>query len=124
MSEKKHILYAEDDEFIASIFCTSLEKAGFQVTHVCDGEKAIAALAEFVPDLIFLDLMMPKKNGFEVLEVIHVHAEYKKIPTAVFSNLGQDSDRDEAKRLGAKDYFVKTSMSIDDVVDYAKKILN
>ncbi len=119
MAKQHKILIAEDDPFLIKVMGTILEDEGFIVERAENGVEAIKKVADDGFSLILLDLVMPKKNGFEVLE----EAKKKKVkaPILVFSNLSQPDDKEEALKLGAKDYFVKSDMSIDEVVDAVKK---
>lgn len=114
------VLIAEDDQFLANAYRVKLSKAGFKVLITADGEEAIKALAEFKPDVILLDLIMPNKDGFATLEEIKSSSQYKQIPVIVASNLGQKEDVDRVKKLGANDYVVKSNMKLDDLVTKIK----
>ncbi|MBI3627123.1 response regulator [Candidatus Uhrbacteria bacterium] len=120
---KKIILVIEDDRFLSRIYFTKLTKEGFEVVLATEGEEAMRRLQEKMPDLILLDLVLPIKSGFEILEEIKQSSRFAKIPVVIFSNLGQQEDMDRGKRLGAADYFVKANMNIQDVVDKIKKYL-
>lgn len=118
------ILVGEDDQFLSSAYRVKLNKAGFDVKIARDGQEVINALDEFKPDLIILDLIMPVKDGFVTLSEIKANDNWKKIPVLVASNLGQKEDIDRSMSLGAVDYIVKSNMSINNVVDRIKTILN
>lgn len=120
----KKILIIEDDHFLSSLMKARLEKEGFMITQAFDGEEALNLLKQLEPDLIVLDLIMPKVSGFELLENISVDPQISRIPVMILSNLGQDSDIEKVKRLGAVDYFVKVKTSIDDLVNHVKEIAN
>ena len=117
--KKYKILLVEDDKFITKAYVDGLSRTGFVVTAASDGNQALIALKQDKPDLVLLDLIMPEKNGFETLAEIKADESLKDIPVVVVSNLGQDSDIVEAKKLGAIDYLIKSDYSIDEV---AKKI--
>lgn len=93
-----------------------MAKEGFDVTLVADGQEAIDRLKTFVPDVMLLDLMMPKKDGFTVLEEIQNNPDWKRIPVIIASNLGQKEDIDRGMKLGARDYIIKSDISINDVI--------
>lgn len=112
----KKILLVEDDKFLINALRIKLTEAGFELKLTEDGEQAIKALADFQPDLILLDLIIPKKDGFIVLEEIKQNEKWKMIPVIIISNLGQKEDIDKAKQLGAKDYIVKADTSIDNII--------
>jgi DNA-binding response OmpR family regulator len=107
------ILIIEDDRFLSSILKGRLEKEGFQVIQAFDGDEGLDTLKTLRPNLILLDLIMPKKSGFEVLEAMSADPELSSIPVMIASNLGQESDIEKAKSLGAIDYYVKVRTSID-----------
>lgn len=117
----KKILIAEDEKPMANALSLKLRSVGFETTLVYDGESAISAVREFSFDLIILDLVMPKKDGFFVL------AELKKlkITTSVIvsSNLSQDEDIKRAKELGARDYFIKSDTTLAEIVEKVKQAM-
>lgn len=98
-----------------------LNSSGFEAKAVFDGDEALEELAKTKYDLMLLDLMMPKKDGFGVLE--EMKAKGIKIPVIVSTNLSQEGDIAKVKELGAKDYFVKSDTPITEVVKHVKKIL-
>lgn len=115
------ILIAEDEKPMAHALELKLSKAGFDVKVVYDGEEAIKTLEENTFDLMLLDLMMPKKDGFSVLTSIREKG--MKIPIIVSTNLSQEEDMKKAKELGADDYFVKSNTPISQVVEYIERLL-
>jgi DNA-binding response OmpR family regulator len=112
----KKVMLVEDDKFLSSLIRARLEKDGFQVAQAFDGDDAIKRLPEERPDLVILDLIMPKTNGFDVLKAISLMPGLERTPVVVVSNLAQDSDVLKAQQLGAKAYFVKVKISIDDLI--------
>ncbi len=119
-SEPK-ILIAEDEKSMAKAMGLKFQKSGFDPTLVFDGEEAIAALEKSSFDLLLLDLIMPKLDGFGVLEKIK---EKKiKIKVIVTSNLSQEEDIKRAKGLGAVDYIVKSNTQIQDIVNKVKTLV-
>jgi DNA-binding response OmpR family regulator len=123
MNNKPTILLVEDDPFLSSVLRLKLEKELFEVIRAADGEEALNFLTEqgIKPDLILLDLILPKKNGFEVLETIRQDPLLEKLPVIIISNLGQPSDIERGKALGIIDYFVKARLSIGELVDRVKE---
>jgi len=111
MTNKPTILLVEDDPFLSSVLRLKLEKESFKVVRAADGE----------PDLILLDLILPKKNGFEVLETIRQDPLLEKLPVIIISNLGQPSDIERGKALGVIDYFIKARLSVEELVNKVKK---
>ncbi|MCH8986770.1 response regulator [Patescibacteria group bacterium] len=120
MSEQNKILLVEDDEFLSLAYRDGLTRAGFTVELAMDGATAIKKMKEENPDLVLLDLVMPVKNGFEVLEEARLDKKLRKIPVIILTNLGQDSDIKKGKELGAIDYLVKTDLSMKEVVEKVK----
>ena len=120
MDSSKKVMVIEDDKFLSSLIKTRLEKEGFTVVQAFDGEEASNLLRQDTPNLIVMDLIMPKMNGFEVLQTISVTPELAKIPVVILSNLAQDSDVEKARALGAREYFVKVKISIDDLLEKIK----
>jgi DNA-binding response OmpR family regulator len=118
MSEKKQkILLADDDRFISQAYQEGLTRAGFEVIPVSNGEDAMKKVKEDAPDLILLDLVMPSKDGFEVLTELQEDEVLKKIPVLILSNLGQDSAVEKGKKMGALDYLIKSNWSMKQVVE-------
>lgn len=112
----KKILVAEDDKYLASAYQTKLTKSDYEVKIASNGEEALHTLKSFIPDIILLDLVMPKKDGFTTLEEIKKTENLKHIPVIVATNLGQQEDIGRAKQLGAADYVVKSNMSLDEII--------
>lgn len=125
MPEKKYtIAVVEDDTMLRKYLSTSLAKEkNITVVSAANGEEGENLIKETIPDLVLLDIIMPKKNGFEVLEAIKKDPKTKNVAVIVLSNLGQQSDVDQAKKLGALDYFVKVDLEIGEIVSKVKKIL-
>ena len=119
----KKILIVEDDEFLRSLSAKRLETEGFKVAIAVDGQTAIDLIPKEMPNLIFLDLLLPGVDGFEVLKKIKADEKTKAIPVVVFSNLGQKEDIEKARNLGAVDFLVKANFTLDDVVVKIKEIL-
>ena len=116
-------MIVEDDRFLSFLMKARLEKEGFAVTQVFDGEEAINALRQEAPSLVILDLIMPKVTGFEVLKMISTSPTLASVPVVIVSNLAQDSDIEKARALGAKEYFIKVKVSIDDLVGKIKLLV-
>lgn len=119
------ILLCEDEEFVARSYIRKLEIEGFTVLHAHNGEEALKLLIEKKPDLVILDLMMPLKTGFEVLQDLQkqTDADVKKIPIIVASNLGQKSDIDTATELGASGFLIKSNISLKELVAKVREFL-
>jgi CheY-like chemotaxis protein len=120
----KNVLLVEDDKFLSTLLKNRLEKEGLNVMYAQDGEKALEMLRSGEkPDLTLLDVILPKKNGFEVLEEMQQDPVIKDIPTIIISNLGQDADIARGKDLGAIEYYIKAQTSIDDLVSKVKNFV-
>ncbi len=114
------ILIVEDEQVLSKVLKEKFDKAGFETKVSGDGEIAISDAKSFLPEIIVLDLVLPKKSGFEVLRSIKADPETKMIPVIVVSNLGEDGDIKQALSLGAKDYFVKSQHPINEIVEKVK----
>jgi len=119
----KKILVVEDDIYLANAYRVKLTKAGFEVKNTSDGDEAINALQTFTPDLIILDIVMPKKDGFTTLAEIKANESWKNIPVILASNLGQKEDREKGIKLGAYDFFTKTDFSLNTLMEKINNIL-
>ncbi len=120
----KKILIIEDDEHIARVYAIKLGKEGVTLFTARDGEDGLGKIQSEIPDIVLLDLMLPIKDGFWVLEEkAKLSASIKKIPVIVLSNLGQAEDINHARSLGAVDYIIKAGTSIQAVVDLVKEHL-
>jgi DNA-binding response OmpR family regulator len=120
---KNLILIVEDDPFLRNLLSTRLAREGFKIDIAIDGVEAGEKIRSIRPALILLDLILPRKNGFEVLEEISDDPQLRSIPIIIISNLGQESDIQRGKSLGAMDYFVKARLSIDELVSKIKEIV-
>ena len=120
----KKVLIVEDDVFLAQLLANRIEKVGVKVLRAADGEEGVKSLKENKPDLVLLDLILPKKSGFELLEEMRADPAIQGTPVIIVSNLGQESDVAKGKELGAIEYFVKAKTSIDGLVERVKAILS
>lgn len=118
----KKILIADDEKPMAQALELKLNKLGFEATAVYNGEEAIKLLAKNKFDLILTDLVMPKVDGFGIIEYLKTNKN--KTPVIVLSNLGQEEDLKRAQKLGAKDYFIKSDTPIIKVVGHINEILD
>lgn len=118
------VLVVEDEAFLVKIYTVKLKKEGFDVSVATDGELAVKMAAELKPDIILLDLILPKMNGFEALEKMRQNPINHATPVIVLSNLGQEEDIKRAKALGADDYLVKANFSIQDVIQKIRAVLD
>ena len=118
------VLIVEDDALLVKAYDAKMTKSGLTIKTVSDGDEALEALKSFQPDVVLLDLIMPKKDGFAFLQEIKRIPAYQRIPIIVASNLGQKSDIDKVRDLGVVDYIVKSEMSLDQLVERIKAVLD
>lgn len=118
------LLIVEDDKYLASAYRVKLTKAGFEVQNAYDGEEALQVMTTYTPDLILLDIVMPKKDGFATLEEIRQNPSWKNIPVIITSNLGQKEDIDKGMNLGATDFIVKSDLSLNDLITKINGFVN
>lgn len=116
------ILIIEDEDTLASVLSSKFKLEGFATLVSVNGEDGLNKIETWRPDLIFLDIVMPKMNGYEVLE--NLQKKNNKIPVIVISNSGQDVELEKIKKLGAIDYIIKTQINPGEVVKKTKNILN
>lgn len=119
----KKILLVEDDDALASVYTTRLQAEGFDTRRVANGEEALAAAIQYQPNLILLDVMMPRVSGFDVLDILRNTPETANVKIVMLTALSQDSDKERAESLGVDDYLVKSQVVIADVVDKIKSHL-
>jgi len=122
--EKKKILVVEDDSVLRYVLMEKLKNTGYVVFGAEDGEVAIKKIKDEKPDLVLLDILMPKKDGMEVLEEMNVDEEMNSIPVIIISNSGQPVEIERAKKLGAKDFLIKAVFDPNEVLEKVKKLLN
>jgi CheY-like chemotaxis protein len=121
--QTRRILVAEDDRFLRKAAEMALKRQGYTVLTAADGEEALRAARSVLPDLILLDLIMPKLNGFDVLQALKKDAPTAHIPVIILSNLGQDRDVQQAMDAGAAAYFIKTDLSLQALVQRVEETL-
>jgi two-component system alkaline phosphatase synthesis response regulator PhoP len=124
--EQKTILLVEDDQILVKMYQRKFEKEGFKVLSAFDGEEGLNTLksAQPKPSIILLDVMLPKINGFAVLEKVKKEANFKDIPVILLTNLGgAQEDREKGKNLGAVDYLVKSDLTPNQVVEKVKEYI-
>ncbi len=109
---------------IVRMYQTKLEKEGFKVSLAFNGEEGLASMKKEKPDLVLLDIMMPKMNGIDALKAIKAESSLRDIPVVMLTNLGdRPEDVQKCKDLGAQDYWVKANISLKDMVGKIKEIL-
>lgn len=120
---KAKILLVEDDTFISGMYQTKLSMLGYSVRVASDGEAGWAELQKEKPDLVLLDIVLPKKDGFEILGDIRANAGMKSLPVILLTNLGQKPDVQKGLELGADDYIIKAHFTPTEVVEKIEKML-
>ncbi|MBI2442789.1 MAG: response regulator [Candidatus Levybacteria bacterium] len=110
------ILLVEDDPFFQKFYFFKLREKQFEVEIAKDGVEAMQFVKQAIPDVILLDLIMPNKDGFEVLQELAADPNLKQIPVLVFSTLSQEADVVKAKQLGARDYVNKSFFDFDSLL--------
>jgi DNA-binding response OmpR family regulator len=113
----KKVLLVEDDLALLKIYSNKLRLGGFDVSPATTGDEALRKAQTELPGIVLLDLILPGQDGFMVLESLKQDSKTKKIPVIILSNLGQESDIERGRRLGAVDYLVKSDVSLNELVD-------
>ncbi len=119
----QRLLLVEDDTFLAGMYVTKLSMEGFETELATDGKVGLEKAKKIKPDLILLDILLPKMNGFDVLREIKKDPETKDIPVILLTNLGQKSDVVQGLDLGAVDYLIKAHFMPSEVVEKIKGVL-
>ena len=117
----KKILIIEDEELLYNILKKKLELEGYEVSIAENGGEGLEKVKKINPDLILLDIVMPEKGGFEVMEELQKEDDFKDIPIIIISNSGQPVELDRAKELGVRDWLIKTEFDPEEVIEKVKK---
>lgn len=123
-NEKVHVLIVEDDTFLSNIYQTKFNMEGFKVSAAENGEAGLSDVKKKKPDIVLLDILLPKLDGFGVLKGLKEDPEVKDIPVILLTNLGQKDDVQKGLDLGASDYLIKAHFKPSEVVDKVKKVLH
>lgn len=124
MGNQNKILLVEDDPMVVRMYQRKLEMEGFKLTIAFNGEEGLEALKKEKPDLILLDIMMPKMNGIEMLKAVKADPVIKDIPVVILTNLGdKPEDVQKCKDIGALDYWVKANVPLKVLTERVKEIL-
>ena len=123
MTQSKSILLAEDDRFLRRACETKLKQAGFDVRVAVDGEEALTMAREKSPDLLLLDLLMPRRDGLSVLAALRGDPKTKSIAVVIMSNSSKDLERQKAASLGVIDYWIKSNLSLQELCDRVTQLL-
>jgi len=120
----KHVLLVEDDRFLRRACETKLKQRGFDVRVAADGEEALVRVRERIPDLILLDLLMPKLDGLAVLAILRADETTCSIPVVILSNSSKELEMHEASTLGALAYWIKSNLSLQEICDRVERLLS
>jgi len=124
MANKKiKILLVEDDPFLLSMYATKFETENFEVIVAEDGDKGLKLAIQELPNIILLDVLLPKKDGFEVLKELKSNKATSNIPVILLTNLSQKSEIEQGLSMGVEDYLIKAHFMPTEVVEKIKKIL-
>ena len=123
MDTKKKILIVEDDEFTIKLYTRLLTDAGYEIVNTTNASEALAMAKREMPNLVIMDLMLMDGNGFEVIKSIRKEKNLMKIPIITLSNLGQETDINEAIKKGSNKYFVKSNTRFEEVVEAIKNLI-
>ena len=123
MPKGSKVLMADDDKMLLDMYKERLELAGYTVQANSNGEEALAHVKDFDPDIIMLDVMMPKMNGYETLASIKSDPTTKNIPVVMLSALMRDFNREKAVEGGAEDYLIKSEAMPSDVITKIEQVL-
>ena len=119
----KKILFVEDESALQKAFSDILTQAGYKMVSALDGEIGLRLAKSEKPDLILLDIILPRLDGFDVLKRLKEDLELREIPVIVLTNLERIEDVEKAIELGAKTYLVKTQYTIEEVIEKIKKAI-
>ncbi len=123
MKTNKKILIVEDDLFTIKLYTRLLNDAGFDTISTPTAREVIGLAKREKPNLIIVDLMLVDGNGFEVIKEVRSTTGLKKIPIITLSNLGQETDINEAIRKGSNKYFVKSNTRFEEVIEAVKELI-
>ncbi len=118
----KKVLIVEDDRLIFTILSRELSDAGYEVSNAYDGEQALTLTRDQRPDIVLLDILLPRKNGFEVLQDLKADDDLSSIPVVILSNLGQPDDIKKGRDLGAEDYLVKVEFEPKQIISKVRAL--
>ena len=118
------IALIEDDKFLRSVLERKLKENGFEVMSIINGNEALEKIIIEKPDLVLLDIILPQKSGFFILETLRQDPQFKNIPILAISNLSQLEDIEKAKKLGITEYLVKANISLENLVNKVKHYLS
>lgn len=120
----KKLLIVEDDPFLGEMYAAKFSQNGFEVELATDGKAGLDKIKKIKPDLVLLDIVLPKMDGFEILKVVKEDPKLKKIPIILLTNLGQKNEVEKGLSLGADEYIIKAHFTPTAVVAKVKEIIS
>lgn len=120
---QRSIVVIEDDVSLSKVITEELREANFEVHQAFDGEAGLALVRNQRPDLVLLDLLLPKMHGFQVLQAVRQAADTSTIPIVIFTMISEEKVISEGLALGANDYLVKSQITLKSIVERIKQIL-
>ncbi len=121
--KKTKVLIVEDEQTLLDMYSLKLSKENFEVIKAADGQEGLEKAKSEKPDIILLDIMLPKIDGFQVLKNLREMKGFKNVPIIMLTNLGQNEDKQKGKQLGATDYLVKADTTPTDVVEKINSLI-
>ncbi|MEK7568007.1 MAG: response regulator [Patescibacteria group bacterium] len=119
----KKILWVEDDRFLKDIVTLRLSNEGCQLLHAGDETEALAFMEKETPDIVLLDILLPGSDGFEILKKIKANGKWKNVPVVLLSNLSQKADLDKGRELGAIKFLVKSTVTLDEIINEIRSVV-
>lgn len=123
MADQAKILLIEDDNMLREMYSAKFGREGYQVHKSDNGSDGVKIAVEIRPDIILLDIIMPKMDGFAALKELRKKEETQSIPVILLTNLGQDKDIEKGKKLGADDYFIKANHTPAEIVEKVREMI-
>ncbi|MCC7288899.1 response regulator [bacterium] len=117
------ILLVEDDISLREVYTARLQAENFQISVASNGEEALATAVKEMPDLVILDVMMPRISGFDVLDILRSTPETAKVKVIMMTALSAPEDKERGEKLGVNEYLVKSQVTLEDVIATVKKVL-
>ena len=123
MNNKPTILIVEDDRFLERMYSSKLEREGMNVLNASNGEEALALMRQNIPDVVLLDIIMPKMDGLQVLKEMRASERLKNVSVILLTNLGEAENVRQARALGANDYLIKAHFLPSEVIEVIRKYI-
>lgn len=123
MADQAKILLIEDDNMLREMYSAKFGREGYEVHKSDNGSDGVKIAIEIKPDIILLDIIMPKMDGFAALKELRKKEETQSIPVILLTNLGQDKDIEKGKKLGADDYFIKANHTPAEIVEKVREMI-